>query len=198
MNSTSAHVFENGIGIGCRVPGVFQPSKLGPLPFLLTVEPVDLAPVHPALGTARDARGCAARRSWSDRAESILLKLVGALFVLTLLAAGFGVQQITHVRATNRLGRELRQKEHELRTALQAYRSLESRKAVELAQASAGSTTRFASVNNPARDDAPRVVRVTAPTGSKPAQSSSVAARRSQPRNEVVTRNRTRTTGARG
>jgi hypothetical protein len=198
MNPRSARVFDNAFGAGRKEPGVFQPAKLGSLPFLLSVAPVNLAPVRPALGTAREVRGRGAQGSWSDKAESSLLKLVGALFVLTLLAAGFGVQQITHVRAANQLGRELRQKEHELRTALQAYHSLESRKAVELAQASAYCPTRVAAPSNPKREDAPRVARVTAPPGSKPAQTTSVAARRGQSRNEVVTRNRNRGTGIRG
>jgi hypothetical protein len=198
MNSSSAHVFENGIGACRGMSGVFEPTKLGPLPFLLTIEPAHLSPVRPAINSPGAACVRTTPKGWSEFVESFILKLVVGLFMLTLLAAGFGVQQISHVRARNQLGRELRQKEYELRTATLAYRSLESRKAVELAQASASSAMRLASAANPPRDNAPRVVRTSTPAGAKPAQTASVAPRRSPSRNEVVTRNRTRSSGARG
>jgi hypothetical protein len=130
------------LALGCgivslqRNGNVFRPAQLGCLPYLLTVKPVNLLPVRPALDVgatpARPGRpqGCA------SRIEAFLMRSLVVLFVLAILACGFGVQRVAYVREKNRLGRELRRTELDLRALTQTYRSLEAEKALELAQGS--------------------------------------------------------------
>jgi hypothetical protein len=119
-----------------RNGNLFRPTQLGLLAYLLTVKPVNLLPVRPALDVdatpAHPGRplGCA------SRIEAVLLRSLGVLFALALLACGFGVQHIAYVREKNRLGRELRRTELDLRALTQTYRSLEAEKSLELAQGS--------------------------------------------------------------
>jgi hypothetical protein len=113
---------------------LFRSTELGRLPFLATVRPVNLAPVSSALAAGACSEqgtrpvGCA---GWL---EVVALKSVGMMFVLAILGCGFGAQHIAYAREKEKLGRQLRQRELELRAISQAYRSLESEKALFLAQ----------------------------------------------------------------
>jgi hypothetical protein len=112
----------------------FRMVKLGPVPFLTTVKPVDLAPVHPALGpgVAAGHRGASQAR-WVGRIERIVLKLVAAVFVVVAMFCALGAQHISYMRARSQLARELRQREAELHAVTRAYWSLEAEKAVQVA-----------------------------------------------------------------
>ena len=121
--------------ISCQRRGnPFRPTELGRLPFLFSAKPVNLAPVCPALDAGAAAEQRSPPAGWASRIEAGVLKLVGTLFVLSVVACGFGAQHVAHTREKNNLGRQLRQKELELRTATQAYRALESEKALLMAQ----------------------------------------------------------------
>jgi len=133
-----AHLLTLGCGIVSlqRNGNVFRPTRLGLLAYLLAVKPVDIFPVRPALDV--EATPAHPRRSpgRASRIETILLRSLVVLFVLALLACGFGAQHISYVREKNRLGRDLRRTELDLRALTQTYRSLEAEKSVELAQRS--------------------------------------------------------------
>jgi hypothetical protein len=130
------------LALGCGIVSLqrngngFRPTQLGLLAYLHTVKPVELLPVRPALDV--DATPSPPERppGWASRIETILLRSLGVLFVLAILACGFGAQHIAYVREENRLGRELRRTELDLRALTQIYRSLESEKSLELAQGS--------------------------------------------------------------
>ena len=95
---------------------------------------MNLAPVCPALdagaaaGQQPPSAGCAAR------IELGVLRALGALLAMTVLVCGLGAQHVAHTREKHALGRQLRQKEIELRAITQAYRSLECEKALLAAQ----------------------------------------------------------------
>jgi len=210
MKPANLFVPAQKFGSGYRLQSVFQPTGLGPLPFLLAVEPVNLAPLRPALPCRARREECSLEQGaasrlrittsgWGDKLEALALKLVVALFALTLLAAGFGVQQIAYARSKNQLGRQLKQKEHELHAVTQAYRHLESRKAIEVAQASVLTEKFVASANTPLRDGSSTVLRVSAPPATKLAQAGPVAApHHGKIRTAASPRTRTRGAGVRG
>ncbi len=62
------------------------------------------------------------------------MKALAALLVLTIVVCESGAQHIAYKREKNSLGRQLRQKEAELRTVAQAYQSLQAEKALLVAQ----------------------------------------------------------------
>jgi hypothetical protein len=111
----------------------FRATELGRLPFLVQVKPVSLAPVLPALEERRAAapRGEVAGRLGGFGA--IVLRAVGALFVLAVLVCGLGAQRIAYAREKTALGRQLRQSEDELRVVTQACQSLEAQRALQVA-----------------------------------------------------------------
>jgi hypothetical protein len=198
MKPANMFVAAQRIGSGDRLQGVFQPTKLGPLPFLLAVEPVSITPVRPALEHPAGSRHRKSAAGWSDKLEALALKLVVALFVMTLLATGFGVQQIAYARSKNQLGRQLKQKEQELQAVTQAYRHLESRKAIEVAQASAIPENLVACVNAPVRDGTPAVLRASPTPGPKLTQARPVADPHRVQLRTAASRPRTRGAGVRG
>ena len=112
----------------------FRAADLGRLPYLIPAKAEDHAPVCPALDDGAALAERAQPAPWVGRIEAGVLKSLGALFVLTVLACGFGVQHIAYTREKNKLGRQLRQKELELRAVTQAYRSLECQEALGVAQ----------------------------------------------------------------
>ena len=63
---------------------------------------------------------------WTEKVEILVLKFLAIILALSCIGCGFGIQRIAYVRQKNELCRQLRQKEAELRTVTQAYRSLES------------------------------------------------------------------------
>lgn len=103
----------------------FRPAGPGRPSILLPVKPVSAQPVQPALDDAGAPRA-RGRPSRAEQLEALVLKLILLLLVLASLGCGFGIQHIAYVRQKNELGRQLRQKELELRAVTQAYRSLES------------------------------------------------------------------------
>jgi hypothetical protein len=152
----------------------FRPMEWGRLPFLVAVKPANLAPVCPAF----DARAAAGRRTQpAERAggfEAGVLKSLGALFVLTLIACGFGAQHIAHAREKNKLGRQLRQKEVELRAATQAYRSLECERVLWVAQGFQQNTVNLARVGSVAGVAGRRISRPADAREAKPAPTNAV------------------------
>ncbi len=128
----------------------FRSAEQVSLPFLLSVKPVDWAPVCPTLHAFRTKERCfnsscddgTGKRDGEpsgplyacERVERFAVKTLRIGLVLVLLACAVGVQQITHVRERNRLGSELHARELELRALSQAYRSIEAEKARLLAQ----------------------------------------------------------------
>ncbi len=106
----------------------FRPAARGPLPFLVPVKPVDPAPVCPALDVGAVAGQELPAAGWAARIEFGVLRVLGALLALTVVVCFLGAQHIAHTREKHALGRQLRQKEIELRAITQAYRSLESEK----------------------------------------------------------------------
>jgi hypothetical protein len=114
--------------------GPFRSANLGPLPFLVTAKPVDLAPTCLALGT-----GVTAKQGWdgvglAGKVEGFILILVATLFVVVAFVSALGAQHISYVRAKNQLGRQLRQKEYELIAVTRAYWSLQAENAIQVAQ----------------------------------------------------------------
>ena len=136
MNIARLLALGSGIVSLQRNGNVFRPTQLGLLAYLLAVKPVDLFPVRPALDVGATPTPPERPPGWASRIESILLRSLVVLFVLAILACGFGAQHITYVREKNRLGRELRRTELDLRALTQTYRSLEAEKSQELAQGS--------------------------------------------------------------
>src|ERR1035438_5805446 len=138
MNMNMARLFALGYGIVSlqRNGNVFRPTQLSLLAYLLAVKPVDLFPVRPALDIGATPAPPERPPGWASRIERILLRSLVVLFVLAILACGFGAQHVAYVREKNRLGRELRRTELDLRALTQTYRSLESEKSLELAQGS--------------------------------------------------------------
>jgi hypothetical protein len=138
MNMNMARLFALGYGIVSlqRNGNVFRPTQLSLLAYLLAVKPVDLFPVRPALDVDATPADPGRPLGRASRIEAVLLRSLGALFVLAILACGFGVQRIAYVREKNRLGRELRRTELDFRALTQTYRSLEAEKSLELAQRS--------------------------------------------------------------
>ena len=61
----------------------------------------------------------------TEKVEVLVLKLIVIILALAGIGCGFGIQHIAYVRQKNALCRQLRQKEVELLTVTQAYRSLE-------------------------------------------------------------------------
>ncbi len=134
MSLTSLLPLGGGIIFPRRLDNPFRPAQLDPLPFLVTVKPADLAPVRPVLDSDVTVERPDRTVGRSGRIEAIVLKLVGALFVLALVACGFGAQRVAYVREESRLARELRQTELSLRDATQKCRSLEAERSLLLAQ----------------------------------------------------------------
>lgn len=122
----------------------FRPAERGRLPFLVTVKSVDLAPVCPALDAGAVAGQQAQPAGYAARIELGVLRALGLLLAITVLVCSLGAQQVAHNRERQALGRQLRQKEIELRALTQAYRSLECEKALlaahELPRTTAGGT----------------------------------------------------------
>jgi len=112
----------------------FRKAELGPLPFLMSTKPVDFAPVRPMLGDGAATPHRPRPKGWASKIEIGVVKTLGALFLLAVLVCGFGAQHIAYRREKNSLGRQLRQRELELRTVVQACQSLEAEKAVLVAQ----------------------------------------------------------------
>ena len=136
-----------GVTFHCFRKNPFRPAKPGHSPFLLSVRSINTQPTRPAL----DAQpvGQASRLSTGNRStpatfdhhlpvtspslslgraekvEALVLKLIVMILALASIGCGFGIQHIAYVRQKNALCRQLRQKEVELRTVTQAYRSLE-------------------------------------------------------------------------
>ena len=131
-----AHLLSLGNGIiSCHGRGnPFRPTQQGRLPFLVSVKPAYLVPVCPAL----DASASAAQRpqpaGFAARIELGVLRVLGAMFVAAVIGCGLGAQHVAYTREKHTLGRQLRQKEIELCAVTQAYRSLESEKALVVAQ----------------------------------------------------------------
>lgn len=125
----------------------FRPAKPGHLPFLVSVKPISTQPIQPALDAqpaGQASRLSTGNRSTpatldhhpalasparslgrTERVEVLVLKLLAIALALACIGCGFGIQHIAYVRQKNALCRQLRQKEVELRTVTQAYRSLE-------------------------------------------------------------------------
>jgi len=105
----------------------FSPAERDPLPFLVPVKPVDPAPVCPALDAgavrARSRRGGVGGQDRAGRIASARRPVGNDVGRVCL-----GAQHIAHTREKHALGRQLRQKEIELRAITQAYRSLEAQK----------------------------------------------------------------------
>ena len=139
-----------GAGVICcrRRGNPFRPTELGRLPFLILAKPVEFAPVYPAFDAGVAAEQRSQPAGWASRMEAGVLKLLGALVVLTVVACGFGAQHVAYTREKKNLGRQLRQKELELRTVTQAYRSLETEKALLVAQGVPQTTVNLAKVDS--------------------------------------------------
>jgi len=112
----------------------FRLAERGPLPFLVPVKPVDPAPVCPALDAGAVAGQEPPPEGWAARIELGVLRVLGALLAMTVVVCCLGAQHIAHTREKHALGRQLRQKEIELRAITQAYRSLEAQKELLAAQ----------------------------------------------------------------
>jgi len=113
-----------------RKSNPFRPAERGRLPFLVPVKLVDLAPICPALNPGAVAGQQAQPAGYAARIELGVSRALGLLLAITVLVCGLGAQQIAHNREKQVLGRQLRQKEIELRALTQAYRSLECEKAL--------------------------------------------------------------------
>jgi hypothetical protein len=100
----------------------------------MSAKPVNLTPVCTALDTGVAAERPPATAGWPGRVEAGVLKSLGVLLLLTAFASGLGAQHIAYMRAKNSLGRQLYQKDLEVRAGSQACRTLEAEKALLVAQ----------------------------------------------------------------
>jgi hypothetical protein len=81
------------------------------------------------------ASDCPSRsRSWTQKLEVLVVKLLALGLALACIGCGVGFQHIAYVRQKNELCRQLRQKEVQLRAVTQAYCSLESAAAAKAAE----------------------------------------------------------------
>jgi hypothetical protein len=171
--------------ISCQRKGdPFRPTERGRLPFLVSVKPVSLVPVCPALDASAAAGQQSQPAGRAARIELGVLRALGGLLVMTVLGCGLGAQHVAYTREKHTLGRQLRQKEIELCAVTQAYRSLESEKALLVAQELPQAAVNFARVDPIQEAAASSAGRLGGGRESKPAPvraSSSVpSSRRSQ------------------
>ena len=125
----------------------FRPAKSDPSSILVSVKLASTQPIQPALNARhaeptshlsagirsssatfdrQSAEACSPQLpSRTEKVEVLVLKLLAIILALACIGCGFGIQHIAYVRQKNALCRQLRQKEVELRTVTQAYRSLE-------------------------------------------------------------------------
>jgi hypothetical protein len=186
MNSEHVVFLEGGI-ISSRGPHQsFRSGRLNPLPFLFQPKPVAAGflarPRH--TGSTRDP--VPRPTGWAEKVESLGVRIVAGVFVVVLLCAGLGAQHISYVRARNQLGRDLRQREQDLKTVTFAYRALEARKAVELAQSVPGACSNVLRLAASPSRPATTLARTGAPSAGRKAPAVSTARATTRPRLDLA------------